>query len=120
MATEYRRNPRKERRFEHQGLVYLHSGTGKPLRARGRDLGRFGIGIEFSKKLKTYRLGAEVELEFAMPNHLRGLRIKVKLRRVYTDDRGYDHCGFAIIDKSDTVKKRINEIVLFYEKMIRR
>jgi hypothetical protein len=117
MAKQYSYNPRKETRFNHPGLVLLYSGKGEPLEASGRDLSLFGIGIELPYRLESYKLGAEVELEFAEPNHLRGLKIRVQLKRVHTDSNGHDHCGFAIVDGSQMVKKRVGEIISFYEKM---
>lgn len=110
---------RKETRFSHEGVVFLHTTKGA-FKARGRDLSQNGIGIEFLTKLKGYRLGAEVELEFAEPNHLRGLKIRVQLRRVNTDGAGHDHCGFVIVDDNQMVKRRVSEIVSFYDKMPRR
>ncbi|MGZ3722367.1 MAG: PilZ domain-containing protein [Bdellovibrionales bacterium] len=120
MAKQYRYNPRKETRFNYPGLVVMYSANGQLVHARGRDLSRFGIGIELPFKLKGYRLGAKVELEFALPNHLRGLKILVQLKRVNTDSKGHDHCGFTIVDESQIVKKRVGEIISFYEKTPKR
>jgi hypothetical protein len=119
MGNQYSNRQRREQRFNHNGLVFLHLANQQRLRANGRDLSLSGIGIEFPTKLKGYRLGAEIELEFAMPNHLRGLKIKVQLKRVNTDSKGHDHCGFAIVDGNQLVKKRIVEMITFYEKIPR-
>jgi len=116
MASRYTDKQRNEPRFEHPGLVFVLTSDKKRIPAKGRDLSLTGIGIELPDKLANYRLGAELELEFALPNHLRGLKIKVKLTRVNTDSQGHDHCGFVIIDRTQAVKKKVREMITFYEK----
>jgi hypothetical protein len=120
MAVHYSDNPRSETRFSHGGLVFLYSANKKPIRASGRDLSLSGIGLEFPNRLTSYRLGAELKLEFAHPHHLQGLLINVVLKRVTTDNNGRDHCGFLIVADNKLLKRRLAELISTFVKVPKR
>jgi len=107
---------RKEPRFSWGGVVFLHCPNRKPIRASGRDLSLNGIGIELTKKLKSYSIGSRLNLEFAQPHHLQGMLIPVELRRVRVDENGHNQIGFKILTGNNLLAKRLRELILAIER----
>lgn len=101
---------RVESRFPYGGVVLLQVPGNKPIRARGRDLSLHGIGIRIDGKLKSYRIGSRLELEFAHPHELSGLLIEVELRRVRITET-YDECGFRIVSRNRLLSERLVKLI---------
>jgi hypothetical protein len=100
---------RCEPRTSIQGIIFLHPSASKVIRVAARDLSPSGVGINIDK-LKSYRIGSKLGLEFAEPHKLQGLMIKVELRRVNKDSEGKDQVGFRIVGSNSMhIKKRLRE-----------
>ncbi|MGZ3723414.1 MAG: PilZ domain-containing protein [Bdellovibrionales bacterium] len=102
---------RGQPRFLNAGVVFVHLSNEKTLRADCHDLSLSGIGICINKKLKNYRIGSKVTLEFAQPHALHGLLIEAELKRVAEDANGVNRLGFRISSPSRWARKKIREVI---------
>lgn len=108
--------PRREHRFAYGGIVFIQAAGGRMVRADARDLSLHGIGIRINDKLKAYKIGARLEIEFAYPHELSGLLIEVELRRVLTYGNGANDCGFQIVSHNILLNKRLRALITSFEK----
>lgn len=102
---------RKEPRYSSGGVAILQIKGKKPIRVFGRDVSMHGLGMRLFSELRSYRLGAKLDIEFAYPHKLSGLRIEVVLKRVRTYEDGHNDIGFEICSHNRLLVERLNGLI---------
>lgn len=102
---------RSQPRYLISGIVFLHLSHKKTIRAKIHDFSLSGIGVSLDQKLKSYRLGERLKIEFAQPHDLHSVLIDVELKRVDKEENGSSRLGFQILPENKLAEKKIGEFI---------